>query len=131
PETPPHDSVAPAKPPLEPERAPATPSPRGRRSARTTPSAASPRGARRRASAAAARLALPLTQVPLAGIGKHGHDELLGAELRRDGARGERRGTAGDPHQQALLAREPPRPPDRVLVADQNDPVDDAPVQDA
>src|SRR5205814_9736211 len=46
----------------------ASPSLRGRRSARTTPSAASPHGARRRASAAAARLALPLTQVPLAGI---------------------------------------------------------------
>src|SRR5439155_13255189 len=77
------------------------------RSARTTPFTDSPRGARRRASAAAARLALPLAQVPLAGVGQHGHHELLGGKLRGDGARGERRGASGDAHEQALLAREP------------------------
>src|SRR5213083_2398096 len=91
----------------------------------------SPRGARRRASAAAARLALPLAQIPLAGVGQHGHHELLGGELRGDGARSERRGAGGDAHEQALLAREPSRPRDRVFVADHDDPVDDTPVQDA
>src|SRR5213078_1515495 len=80
---------------------------------------------------ASARLALPLAQVPLAGVWEHGHDELLGAEFRRDGAGGERCGTGGDAHQQPLLACEPSRPPDRVLVADHDDPIDDAPVQDA
>src|SRR5207247_10678836 len=74
----------------------ASPSLRGRRSARTTQFTDSPRGARRRASAAAARLALPLAQIPLAGVGQHGHHELLGGELRGDGARSERRGAGGD-----------------------------------
>src|SRR5216117_2372797 len=130
----------------------ASPSLRGRRSARTTrsqtrraarvaepprpplgsyyPFTDSPRGARRRASAAAARLVLPLTQVSLAGVGEHGHHELFGVELRSDGARAERGGARGDAHEQALLAREPSRPRDRVLVADHDDPVDHAPVQD-
>src|SRR5947208_10554429 len=70
----------------------------------------SPRGARRRASAAAARLALPLAQIPLAGVGQHGHHELLGGELRGDGARGERRGAGAEAHEHASLAREPSRP---------------------
>src|SRR6266571_7901317 len=100
----------------------ASPSLRGRRSARTTQFTDSPRGARRRASAAAARLALPLAQIPLAGVGQHGHHELLGGELRGDGARSERRGAGGDAHEQALLAREPSRPRDRVFVADHDDP---------
>src|SRR2546426_9703250 len=52
------------------------------------------------------RLALPLAQIPLAGVGQHGHHELLGGELRGDGARSERRGAGGDAHEQALLARE-------------------------
>src|SRR5207244_2275572 len=130
----------------------ASPSLHGRRSARTTrsqtrlaarvaepprppldshdPFTDSPRGARRRASAAAARLALPLAQIPLAGVGQHGHHELLGGELRGDGARGERRGAGGDAHEQALLAREPSRPRDRVFVAAHDAPVDDTPDQD-
>src|SRR5207249_7234395 len=78
-----------------------------------------------------ARLALPMAQIPLAGVGQHGHHELLGGELRGDGARSERRGAGGDAHEQALLAREPSRPRDRVFVADHDDPVDDTPVQDA
>src|SRR5207247_2159961 len=130
----------------------ASPSLRGRRSARTTrsqtrraarvaepprpplgsyyPFTDSPRGARRRASAAAARLVLPLTQVSLAGVGEHGHHELFGVELRSDGARAERGGARGDAHEQALLARAPSPPRHPVLVADHDDPVDHAPVQD-
>src|SRR5574341_1263043 len=72
-----------------------------------------------------------LTQVTLARIGKHGDDELRRLELRRDGARGKRRRARGDADEQPLLAREPPRPRDRVLVTHLDDPVDDVAVEDA
>src|SRR3989338_9011139 len=101
-------------------------------SAEAPPRLARPRPISPLASAEApTRLALPLTQVSLARVGQHGDDELVRLELRGDSARGKRGGAGRGSDQQPLLAREAPRPHQRVLVAHLDDPIDDVTVEHA
>src|SRR3990167_3436700 len=101
-------------------------------SAEAPPRLARPRPISPLASAEAPpRLALPLTQVSLARVGQHGNDELVRLELRGDSARGKRGGAGRGSDQQPLLAREAPRPHQRVLVAHLDDPIDDVTVEHA
>src|SRR5712692_1867250 len=74
-------------------------------------------------------LLLALAEVALAGVREHGDDELGRAQFCGHGARGEGGGAGRDADQQPLLAREPPRPRERVLVAHLDDPVDDGAIQ--
>src|SRR5437764_11592856 len=69
-------------------------------------------------------------QIALARVGKDGDDELTRRHLRGHLTRREYGGAGRSADEQAFFPREPSRPREGVLVAHEEDPVDDRAVED-